>query len=119
MTTQVIDLFGTPPETSRRRLADLPDRVLEGDPRHESGTHFTSPDGQLTVGVWTSTPGRWRAFTDKDEYCFIVSGRCALIHEDGTRQEFGAMCAFLCSEKAGFIVGQNILVDGGGTNATI
>ncbi len=37
----------------------------------------------------------------------------------GTAAEFGAMCAFLCSEKAGFIVGQNILVDGGGTNATI
>ena len=37
----------------------------------------------------------------------------------GTRQEFGAMCAFLCSQHAGFIVGQNILIDGGGTNATI
>ncbi len=37
----------------------------------------------------------------------------------GTRQEFGATCAFLCSEHAGFIVGQNILCDGGGTNATI
>ncbi|MEM8980177.1 MAG: SDR family oxidoreductase [Pseudomonadota bacterium] len=37
----------------------------------------------------------------------------------GTRQEFGAMCAFLCSQNAGFIVGQNILLDGGATNATI
>ncbi len=37
----------------------------------------------------------------------------------GTAEEFGAMCAFLCSERAGFIVGQNILLDGGGTNATI
>ena len=37
----------------------------------------------------------------------------------GTREEFGAACAFLCSVHAGFIVGQNILLDGGGTNATI
>ncbi|MEM7723672.1 MAG: SDR family oxidoreductase [Pseudomonadota bacterium] len=37
----------------------------------------------------------------------------------GTAAEFGKMCAFLCSEHAGFIVGQNILIDGGGTNATI
>ena len=37
----------------------------------------------------------------------------------GTSEEFGAMCAFLCSQYAGFIVGQNILLDGGGTNATI
>jgi 3-oxoacyl-[acyl-carrier protein] reductase len=31
----------------------------------------------------------------------------------GTPQEFGAICAFLCSQHAGYIVGQNILVDGG------
>src|SRR6056297_3336199 len=37
----------------------------------------------------------------------------------GTIGEFGAMCAFLCSQHAGFIVGQNILLDGGQTNATI
>ena len=37
----------------------------------------------------------------------------------GTREEFGAMCAFLCSTSAGFIVGQNILLDGGAVNATL
>ncbi|MCV3272447.1 SDR family oxidoreductase [Roseobacter sinensis] len=37
----------------------------------------------------------------------------------GTSEEFGATCAFLCSQHAGFIVGQNILCDGGATNATI
>jgi len=31
----------------------------------------------------------------------------------GTPDEFGAMCAFLCSAHAGFIVGQNVLMDGG------
>ncbi len=36
----------------------------------------------------------------------------------GTAAEFGAMCAFLCSVHAGFIVGQNILLDGGAINAT-
>jgi 3-oxoacyl-[acyl-carrier protein] reductase len=37
----------------------------------------------------------------------------------GTRQEFGAACAFMCSQHAGFMVGQNILVDGGAVNATL
>ena len=37
----------------------------------------------------------------------------------GTAAEFGAACAFLCSVHAGFIVGQNLLADGGATNATI
>jgi 3-oxoacyl-[acyl-carrier protein] reductase len=31
----------------------------------------------------------------------------------GTPEEFGAACAFLCSAHAGFITGQNLLIDGG------
>lgn len=37
----------------------------------------------------------------------------------GTADEFGAACAFLCGQKAGFIVGQNIVLDGGATSALI
>ena len=47
--------------------------------------------------------------------------RCAMIPAGryGTAAEFGAACAFLCSQHAGFIVGQNILLDGGAVNATL
>jgi 3-oxoacyl-[acyl-carrier protein] reductase len=31
----------------------------------------------------------------------------------GTADEFGAACAFLCSAQAGYLTGQNILIDGG------
>ena len=31
----------------------------------------------------------------------------------GTADEFGATCAFLCSTHAGYITGQNLLIDGG------
>jgi len=31
----------------------------------------------------------------------------------GTAQEFGAICAFLCSQQAGYMTGQNVLADGG------
>lgn len=37
----------------------------------------------------------------------------------GTRQEFGATCAFMCSQFAGFMVGQNVLLDGGQVNTTL
>jgi 3-oxoacyl-[acyl-carrier protein] reductase len=37
----------------------------------------------------------------------------------GTTEEFGAACAFLCSQHAGYITGQNIVLDGGALNATI
>ena len=47
--------------------------------------------------------------------------RCATIPAGryGTRAEFGATCAFMCSQHAGFMVGQNILLDGGATNTTM
>ena len=31
----------------------------------------------------------------------------------GTAEEFGAICAFLCSVQAGYMTGQNVLADGG------
>ena len=31
----------------------------------------------------------------------------------GAPQEFGALCAYLCSAQAGYVTGQNILIDGG------
>jgi 3-oxoacyl-[acyl-carrier protein] reductase len=31
----------------------------------------------------------------------------------GDPNEFGAVCAFLCSAQAGYITGQNLLIDGG------
>lgn len=37
----------------------------------------------------------------------------------GLPGDFGAACAFLCSQQARFIVGQNILLDGGASNISI
>jgi len=31
----------------------------------------------------------------------------------GSAEEFGAFCTFLCSEQAGYMTGQNVLLDGG------
>jgi 3-oxoacyl-[acyl-carrier protein] reductase len=36
----------------------------------------------------------------------------------GDPAEFGAMAAFLCAAQAGYIVGQNLLLDGGASNST-
>ncbi len=37
----------------------------------------------------------------------------------GTPEEFGKACAFLCSVDAGFIIGQNLVIDGGSVNVTM
>jgi 3-oxoacyl-[acyl-carrier protein] reductase len=36
----------------------------------------------------------------------------------GTAEEFGALCAFLCSVHASYLTGQNLLLDGGGYPGT-
>ena len=37
----------------------------------------------------------------------------------GTAEEFGAACAYLCSVQAGFVTGQNFLMDGGSYPGTL
>ena len=37
----------------------------------------------------------------------------------GDPEEFGLACAFLCGAKAGYITGQNILLDGGAFPGTL
>lgn len=37
----------------------------------------------------------------------------------GDPEEFGRACAFLCADHAGYIVGQNLLLDGGAFNSTM
>ena len=37
----------------------------------------------------------------------------------GTVEEFGAACAFLCSAHAGYMIGQNLLLDGGAFAGTM
>ena len=45
----------------------------------------------------------------------VMAKRAAAIPAQrfGTSDEFGAVCAFLCSVQAGYLTGQNILLDGG------
>ncbi|AHM02612.1 Oxidoreductase, short chain dehydrogenase/reductase family [Roseibacterium elongatum DSM 19469] len=76
------------------------------------GSHDTDRIFALEKGV-SEAQGVSMQEARKIRLSAIPSGRY------GTTSEFGAMCAFLCSQHAGFIVGQNILLDGGQTNATI
>ncbi|EIE52529.1 short-chain dehydrogenase [Salipiger aestuarii] len=76
------------------------------------GVHDTAPiDGM--DGAMAAQKGISRAEARKIRASTIPAGRY------GDPGEFGKMCAFLCSQHAGYIVGQNIVVDGGETSTTI
>ncbi len=76
------------------------------------GIHATDRAVSLDYGVMQAQ-GISMEQAQKQRQSSIPAGRY------GTAEEFGAACAFLCSQHAGYIVGQNILLDGGGTNSTI
>lgn len=76
------------------------------------GIHATDRAAALDGGV-VATQGITLEEARARREATIPAGRY------GTREEFGAACAFLCSQHAGFIVGQNLLLDGGATVATI
>lgn len=91
---QVIDFQHDRGAHETRRLRDLPDRVIQGDPHHESSIFFSDAEGEVLAGTWTSTPGKWRAFTGRDEFCHIISGLVHLISDDGMTRTFKSGDAF-------------------------
>jgi len=78
----------------------------------QPGIHATDRAIALDTGV-SSQQGITMDQAKAQRSATIPAGRY------GTRTEFGATCAFLCSQHAGFIVGQNILLDGGATNTVM
>lgn len=76
------------------------------------GIHATDRAVQLDTGV-TEAEGITMQEARERRYATIPAGRY------GTAEEFGAACAFLCSQHAGYIVGQNLLLDGGSVPATL
>ncbi|PIB24340.1 short-chain dehydrogenase [Amylibacter kogurei] len=76
------------------------------------GIHATDRAVSLDTGV-SKAQGISMDQARKNREGTIPAGRY------GEASEFGAACAFLCSTQAGFIVGQNLLLDGGATLATI
>jgi 3-oxoacyl-[acyl-carrier protein] reductase len=76
------------------------------------GIHATDRADALDRGV-VSAEGIDIAAARARRAATIPAGRY------GTPEEFGAACAFLCSVHAGFIIGQNWLLDGGAFNSTL
>ena len=65
------------------------------------------------------TARQWSKQTGKSEETVLAERRAANPSgRFGTPAEFGDACAYLCSAQAGFITGQNLLMDGGNYSGT-
>jgi 3-oxoacyl-[acyl-carrier protein] reductase len=71
------------------------------------------PGNFETDRLRTTMEGRAKA-AGKDVATMKEAARGAIpAQRFGTIEEFGAVCAFICSAQAGYLVAQNILLDGG------
>lgn len=70
--------------------------------------------GQFDTDRLKKTLGAAASATGKSlEETFEVRRQQIPAKRFGTAAEFGAVCAFLCSEQASYMTGQNVLLDGG------
>ena len=76
------------------------------------GIHATDRAGSLDLGVSKAEGITVEEARHRREQTIPT-------HSYGTAEDFGATCAFLCSQHARFIIGQNILLDGGASNISI
>lgn len=58
--------------------------TLDGDQKEASKTLWQSPDGQVEIGIWECTPGRFSADRTKTaEFCYFLSGAVEMRHANG------------------------------------
>ena len=72
-----------------------PGRITRGAPQTQTRNLFEGENGRLHCGRWSASEGAWQVRYDEWEYCTILSGRGALISEDGSRMEFAAGDSFI------------------------
>src|SRR2546422_409855 len=66
-----------------------------------------------TIAIQAKTSGRTVEEVVRDRYRANPAGRF------GDPAEFGELCAFVCGTHAGFVTGQNFLIDGGAYPGTL
>jgi uncharacterized protein len=50
--------------------------------------HFTSADSAFLAGIWESTPGKFHAVYEEDEFYYLISGRVTIADSAGNGRTF-------------------------------
>ena len=87
--------------------------------RHNVTINNLLPGPFLTDRLRSNTEAAARKSGRTVEEEIAERGRASPAGRVGDPAEFGDACVFLCAASSGFIVGQNLLLDGGAFNATM
>ena len=91
---QSIVVFGNSPAEERKGPVDAK-HLIAGNPVHQVLNYYDSNEDQYRAGIWSSSCGKWHAFSGRNEFCHMLSGRVRLTDQDGNSREFVAGDAFV------------------------
>lgn len=87
-------VFGESPVTGKRSTLP-PEKLISGAPQHTVHNYYDDPTGQYRAGLWQSTEGQWQAFSGRNEFCHMLSGRVRLTDREGNAKTFVAGDSFV------------------------
>jgi 3-oxoacyl-[acyl-carrier protein] reductase len=87
--------------------------------RHNVTINGLLPGPFLTDRLRTNAAGAAKAAGKSVETVLAERAAATPAGRNGDPAEFGDACVFLCAASSGFIVGQNLLLDGGAFNSTM
>lgn len=68
-------------ETVFREITGEP--LIEGQPQQSIQNYYSNHGQQYSSGIWTSTKGKWHAFSGRSEFCYILEGVVRLTERSG------------------------------------
>jgi uncharacterized cupin superfamily protein len=85
----------SPPPGEAEFTAVPAEKLLEGQPATRTWVLYEENGGRLAAGQWEATPGKWRIEYQEWEHVVVISGRCVIAGDDGSRLEAGPGDAFV------------------------
>lgn len=72
-----------------------PENILENNPLAMVNNIYTDRSGHLSIGVWSSTKGRWwfDQGENAEEFCYLLTGKVRMV-ADGIDQQAGGVQEF-------------------------
>lgn len=64
------------------------EKLIEGNPQHATWNYYTNESGEYLSGVWSSTAGKWHCISQRNEFCYMISGVVRLHDKKGNYVEF-------------------------------
>jgi len=75
-------------DATTQKMTMGPPKAIGGELDITDALHFTSADKSFTVGIWESSPGKFHAVYEEDEFYYMIQGRVVIADRQGNGRTF-------------------------------